>query len=433
MSAGRPSFWMLLIALAALGLVGCEPYMSMTDQIPAETRRAAALLPETPRYVGMVDVETALRHLDDLSGKNLTDSLRQTDHPQLRAFLDATGLDLKTDVQAAYGAIGSTDAFSAVLFANLTTEQVDRYLAEAPNAGERVSTYREVPRYRLTFGTADAGPKDTLSVAFVDKGMMAVATDAERTTAMVDRHKSKEQAGFGANEAYMTLVKRVGHGSTAWLVGRDVVETALQDSSSASESGHSNGTPQVSQAGLQHALAEWTDRMLGLSKVNASSFEEDAGEEVKRLRKRLREQAISVTLTDTEMTGEVYLTMRDNASASSVVDVAEGAVAVAKLSREDLDDRHRDLLDEIEIQRNGAIVHIQFSLDRERLRKNVEEERRAMVIRPVDPSIRPLMSSTRRLAGINHPRLAFQPAPTRHATPSVIGLSTPSLQTGTIL
>jgi len=395
MPVGRPPQLLLLIALSALGLVGCEPYMSMTDQIPAQTRRATALLPETPGYVGMMNVKTALRHLDDLQGKNLVDSLRQTDNPQAQAFLDATGINLKQDVQAAYGVIEGEEAFSAVLFANLTTEQMDRYLEAMPNGDGTATTYRQVPLYHLT----DSESADTLSIAFVEDGMMAASTSPRRTTAMVDRHKATEQAGLRTNEEYMTLIKRVGHGSTAWLVGRDVVETAFQDSSaSPKESEQSGEAPEVSQAGLQQALAEWSDRMLGLSDV--SSFDGRAQKEVDRLKKRLREQALSITLTDTEVEGEVYLTMRDNASASSVVDMAEGAVAVLQLSEEDLDERQRDLLDEIEIDRRGPIVHIHFALDREQLRKQAETKRRAAVRRG-DPSTRQPTLAIRRISSIN--------------------------------
>ena len=414
---------MFLVALGVLALAGCEPYMSMTDQIPAQTRRAAALLPEMPRYVGMVDVETALRHLKDLRGENLADSLRQTDDPHLRAFLDATGLDPKRDVQAAYGALGGEDAFSAVLFANITTEQMDRYLKEAPGGGGRATTYRDVPLYHLTFGATDDASTDTLSVAFVEEGMMAVATKAGRVTAMIDRHKAPKQAGLRANESYMTLVKRVGHGSTAWLVGRDVVQSALRDTATHGRTASSTQVPRVSQAGLQHALADWTDRVLGLSEV--SSFGGRAGKKVNRLKERLREQALSITLTETTLQGEVYLTMRDNASASSVVDVAEGAVAVMRLSEKELDKRQRDLLDEIEIERNGTIVHVHFALDRDLLREEANSEPRATAVRRADSSTRQPTVTIRRFCSINHDVVPFQPEPTICATESRVGLSTP--------
>ena len=396
----RPSLFTLLVVVGALGLAACEPYMSMTDQIPAQTRRAAALLPETPRYVGMVDVETALRHLEELRGQALSDSLRQTDDPHLRSFLDATGLDPKTDVKAAYAALDGKETFSAVLFANLTPEQMDRYADTAPGLDIRGRTYRDVSLYHLAFGAEAPNPDDTLSVAFVEEGMLAVGLGAGRVRAMVDRHRSGTPAGLAANEDYMALVKRVGHGSTAWLAGRDVVETALRDSPEDQQAA-GGGASRVSQAGLQRALAQWTDRMLGLSEVNVSSFEGQAGGKMNRLKKKLREQAVSITLTDVALRGEVYLTMTDNASASSVVDVAEGAVAIARLSGDELDDRHRDLLDEIEIERNGSIVHVQFSLDRERLRKSVEGERRVTATRPVDLSTQLLTSTTRRSRSIN--------------------------------
>jgi hypothetical protein len=398
--------------------------MSMTDQIPVQTRRAAALLPETPRYVGMVNVETALKHLDDLNDKNLADSLRQTDNPYLRTFLEATGLDPATDVQAAYGALEGGDALSGVLFATLTPAQLTRYLERAPDGAGRRTTYRDAPLFHLAIGE-HAPPHDTLSVAFVGEGTMAVATTADRVTAMVDRHRATEQAGLGANDAYMTLVKRVGHGSTAWLAGRDVVETALQDSAATgTQAAQAGGTPQVSQAGLQRALAEWSDRVLGLSDV--SSLGGRAGDQMGRLRQRLREQALSITLTDAALEGEVYLTMRDNASAASVVDVAEGAVAVMRLSGDELDERHRDLLDEIQIDRDGAIVHIRFALDREKVRKKVQAASRDHAIRPGTRAIRHATVATRRLAGITRPGAPVRSTPkSGDATDGPVHLSTP--------
>ncbi len=392
MPAGR-SFWVFVFVIAALGLTGCEPYMSMTDRVPAQTRQAASLLPETPRYVGMVDLETTIRHLDELRGTNLADSLRRTENPSLRAFLDATGIDPATDVQAVYGALEEKEAFSAVLFANLTSEQMDRYLDRVPDGEGRATTYRDVLVYHLALGEA-AGPSDTLSVAFVDEGMMAVATAPDRVTAMVNRHRA-EQTGLDDNESYMTLVERVGRGSTAWLAGRDVVESALRDSGETSEAEKASETAsEVSQAGLQRALSEWSDRVLGLSEV--SSLEERTGGRVERLKRRLREQAVSITLTETALDGEVYLTMEDEASAASVVDVAKGAVAVMKLSRDDLDERHRNLLEEIRVDRTGSIVHLTFSLDRSQLREKLRGDGQDLAARRQQGAIRHSTYAVRR-------------------------------------
>jgi hypothetical protein len=396
----------VLLALGAFGVAGCEPYMSMTDQIPAQTRRAVALLPETPGYVGMVDVQTVLTQLDDLQGANWADSLRQTDNPNLRAFLDATGLDPKRDVQAAYGAIENNDGFSGVLFASLTPTQLDRYLERAPARSGRRTAYHDAPLYHLALG----GPaRDTLSIAFVEEGVLAVSTRADRVTAMVDRHRAGTTAGLAGNEAYMTLVERVGHGSTAWLVGRDVVQTALRDSADAGgRDAPAGAASRVSQAGLQHALATWTDRMLGLSDV--SSIGGRAGAKMDRLKRRLREQALSVTLTETALEGQVYLTMRDDASASSVVDVAEGAVAMMRLSADELDAQQRDLLDEIQIDRDGAIVHVQFAVDRAQVREQMRAAPPDRAVHQVSPTTRQPMVATHRLGGIKPAGAALQPA-----------------------
>jgi hypothetical protein len=408
MPAGRRLLLSLFLALGSLAAAGCEPYMSMTDQIPAETRRAVALLPETPGYVGMVDMQTILTQLDDLQGANWADSLRQTENPHLRAFLDATGLDPARDVQAAYGAIEGNDGFSGVLFASLAPAQLDRYLERAPARSGRRTTYRDVPLYHLSLGGGETS-RDTLSVAFLEEDLLAVSTRADRVTAMVDRHWAEEPTGLAANRDYMTLVERVGHGSTAWLVGRDVVQTALQDSADVGEQEKpSSAASRVSQAGLQRALATWTDRVLGLSKV--SSFGGRTGGKVGRLKRRLRDQALSVTLTETALEGQVYLTMRDNASASSVVDVAEGAVAMMRLSADDLSAQQRDLLDEIQIDRDGAIVHIQFAVDRAQIRDRLRSAPPNRAAHQANPTIRQPRVATHRLGSIKRARAALQPA-----------------------
>jgi len=386
----------LILALGVLLLGACEPYMSMTDQVPSQTRRAAALLPETPQYVGMVDVETALQQVEGLNGMQLADSLRRVDNPYVRRFLDATDLDLRTDVQAVYGAMEGEKTVGAVVFGSLRAEQMDRYLDAAPAGAGRATTYRGAPLYHLALGP-DGTASDTLRVAIVDEGTMAVARTPGPVTDMVDRHRAGT-GGLRSNDDYMALVERVGRGSTAWIAGRNVVETALRDSAREA-SGEEAPEQEVTRAGLQGALAEWSDRVLGLSKVSTlkEGLEEGGNDRFGRLARRLREQAVSVRLTDAALEGQAYLTMRDEESAASVVDVAEGAVAVLRLSQEKLDERHRSLLDDVEVDRNGAIVRVRFSLDRGLLRDQLSEgEEAPTTARRIDSSIRPVMSTLRR-------------------------------------
>ncbi len=370
--------------------------MSMTDQIPVQARRAAALLPEQPRYVGMVDVKTVVKQVDELRTLNLADSLRQAELPLLRSFLETTDVDLETDITGAYGALEGESALSVVLFASLTPDQIDRYVSQAPQDAGRKTTYRGAPLYHLALGIGEDSA-DTLSAAFVDEGTWAVSMDPDRVTAIIDRHNASQEGGLLANDSYMALVERVGRGSTAWLVGGDVVQAALQDSAKM-ETVSADEVPAVNQAGIQQALSQWSDRVLGLSKV--SSMGDRASDKFGRLKKKLRDQALSLTLTDTALEGEVFLTMRDDASASSVVDVAEGVVAMLKLSGDNLEERHRDLLDEVSIERDGPIVHVQFSLDRDQIQKEMRAARSEPMARPADSSIHPIVSSIRRTDGI---------------------------------
>lgn len=412
MIARRLPFGLFVLAVAALGLAGCEPYMGMTDQIPAQTRQATALLPETPRYVGMVDLETALKEVEAFTDVNVMDSLRQAESGFAREFLDATGMDPKTDLKAVYAAIGQ-ESFSTVLFADLTPTQVDRYLDRTSEIRGRATTYRGVTVYHLAAEAEmlDEEPTpDTLSLAFVRSGMIALAMDTGQVEAMVDRHK-EQNPSFRDNGAYMELVKRVGHGSTAWLVGRDVLQSALRDSavgeggpSTASSSGS-----RINGAGIQRVLSRWSDRVLGLSSATPSSFGGEAGRRIERLKRRVREQAVSVTLNGEALEGQVYLTMRDESSASNVVDIAKGALAALRLSKEKLDERHRDLLDEVNVERKGPIVHVRFAIDRGQLKEATQTARFRRSTRRSESATRLSKATIRRLGGITAVRPALSP------------------------
>lgn len=438
----------LLVAVALLGLTGCEPYMSMTDQVPAQTRRAADLLPSDPRFVGMVDLESAFQQVDEL--KDLTaDSMRASAPGPVRTFLEATGMDPRADLKAVYGTVGSNGkAFSAVVFAELTADQMDRYLEQASEVPVQRTTYRDVPVYQVPFdamsededaesGTADdasdetseeadeASP-DSLSLAFVDNGTIAVALSAKRVQAMVDRHQDGG-ASLGEDTAYMTLVKRLGRGRTAWVAGRNVLQTAFGDSTafgravasadsagtepdaSASDEDASQGD-RVAQAGIQRALVQWSNRVLGLTEMPSgmSALEGKAGGKIDKLKRKVREQALAVTLTESALEGEVYLTMSDDASASNVVEMAEGLLAILKLSGDKLSDHQQDLLDQAAVERDGPLVRVQFSLAREYLRQEADEAdnataQRAGAVRWADASIRPVNETTRRSGSIMRP------------------------------
>lgn len=342
---------------------GCEPYMSMTDRMPAEARQATALLPEHPRFVGMVDVQTVLNRLNETRRINLSDSLRQVDHPRLRTFFETTDLDPRADLRTVYAAVGPDNGFSALVVGSVRPEQIRRYLDQAPEGAGQATTYRDLPLFELTFekGECENGP-ETVALAFLGNDMVAVSSTVDRVEAMVDRHHN-QQSGLAENQDYMRLMERVGRGSTAWVVGRDMLERALQDTADAGTM-----TASVNQAGVQEVLADWSNRVLGLSEV--PDVEGGTRSRLERLNRRIREEAVSLTWVDETIDGEIYLTMRDDASASSVVQVAEGALAAFRLSRDDLTARQRDLLDEIDIQRDGPLVHVSFSLDQTFLRRD---------------------------------------------------------------
>lgn len=377
----------LVFALAGVLLAGCEPYMSITDRIPAHTRQATALLPESPRFAGMVDLETTMGQLEVWTDVDLRDELREADGTRLGTFLEATGLEPQTDLQAVYGAGGGDDSFSAVVFADLRPAQMDQYLDRLPEAGH-ATTYREVPIYHL-FNDAQGDAADTLTVGFVRDGVIVAAPEPERVEAMVDRHRD-EDIGLRDNAPYMTLVERVGHGSTAWLVGRDVLQTALRDTA-AREGDTAEAASAPSEAGFQRMLGAWADRMLGLDET--PSFEAPEGGKFERLRRQVREQAVSMTLSAERVEGEAYLTMRDETSAANVVDVSKGVMAALRLSGGDQEvDGLRALIDDVSIERDGPIVHVQFSVGREQFRRTLQADGDA-------PTARRSVASTRRANG----------------------------------
>ncbi|MFB6231692.1 MAG: hypothetical protein ABEL04_11110 [Salinibacter sp.] len=373
MAARRPPFWIFLLFVAAFGLAGCEPYLSMTDQVPAQTRKAAALLPESPRYAGMVDLDTAMDQVDDLGIMNLDDRLRQASGPRLQTFLDATGMDPKTDLEAMYGAVGE-EGFSAVVVADLTPTQVRRYLDQAPGDAGRSTTYRGVSLFHLTDPEDTDGerPEDTLSLGFVQGGMIAAAMDEGRVKTMIDRYR-EQPAGLRESEPYMRLIEQVGHGSTAWLVGRNVLQSALRDTADeaaeTTSAASSRRPPTAEEAGIQSVLSEWTDRVLGLSE--SASLGEEASNKIERLKSRVREQAVSITLTDGTLEGEIHLTMRDETSAANVANIAQGAVAAVKISQQESGGLRRDLLNDVTIDQRGSVVHVQFAVESEKVRQTV--------------------------------------------------------------
>jgi hypothetical protein len=395
MAARRPSAWLLLLA-AVLGLTGCEPYMSTTDRVPAQTRQATSLLPETPHYAGMVDLEAVMEQIDGVGEMTLADSLSRTGSARLQTFLDATGMTPETDLKAVYGAAGDGSSLSAVVFADLTSDQMNRYVDHAPGEHAQVTTYRNVPVYRLrvdSWKREEAGATHTLSLALLGRGTVAAATDAEAVEAMVDRHHSATD-GLGRNEPYMSLVEQVGHGTTAWLVGRDILQTAFRDSASSP-----SRPPEGTETGVQQFLSGWADRVLGVSDA-PPVLDGSAGSKVEKLQSRIREQAVSLTLTDETLDAEAYLTMRDEESATNIVEVSKGAMAAVRLSNEETDGLMGDLLEGASIDRNGPVVHVELGVPREQLRKTMQMTRGQRAVRRAESSIHRSKQTIRRSAGI---------------------------------
>ena len=336
-------------------------------------------------------------------------SPRELIETALGTFLAATGMDPETDLKAVYGTLEDGDALSAVVFADLNPDQVDRYLNRAPGEAGRAATYRDVPVYHLALGawaSEEASVPDTLSLGFVRSGTIAAAMDAGRVEAMIDRHRDQAE-GFRDNESYMTLVERVGHGSTAWLVGRDVLQTALRDPG-ASGAASSSDLPRANGTGFQQLLSAWADRILGLSDAS-SALEGSAGSKIDRLKSRIREQAVSLTLTDEVLEGEAYLTMRDETSAANVVDVSKGAIAALRLSEKEIEGVTGDLLNEVTIERDGPVVHVQCAVDRAQVRKAVETRTEGRAAHRSKSSVRRAKGTVRRLPGITRVALALRP------------------------
>ena len=378
---------------------GCEPYMSMTDRIPAQARTATGLLPETPRYVGMVDLETVMTEAAPfLEGAPGMPERLSAGAERLQRFLRATGMDPQADLTAVYGAAGSETAenetaMSAVLFADLAPAQLDRYLARAPASAGRAATYRGVPVYHLALG-ALFGATDTLSVGVVRDGLLAVAPEAAHVRAMIDR--SVDDGGrLQDNDAYMALVERVAHESTAWGVGRGGLQAALRDSGRAAAKAASR------EAGVQQLLGAWADRMLGLPEDGAAEQVVGAAEgKMDRLVGAVQEQALAVTLTDAAVEGRVYLTMRDEASAAGVTDLAKGALAAVRLSGDA--SGQSAVLRDVTVEREGPVVQARGTVTRARLREWIRGDEDARAARGTNASTRRADVTIRRSGGTTH-------------------------------
>jgi hypothetical protein len=121
---------------------------------------------------------------------------------------------------------------------------------------------------------------------------------------------------------------------------------------------------------------------------------------MKQLRSRVREQAVSLTLTDETLDGEVYLTMRDEESALNVVDVSKGAMAAVRLSKEKSDGLAGSLLDGVSIERDGPVVHVQFGVERDQLRRTMQRTRTERTAHRAKSPIRRSKQTIRRSTGI---------------------------------
>jgi hypothetical protein len=86
--------------------------------------------------------------------------------------------------------------------------------------------------------------------------------------------------------------------------------------------------------------------------------------------------------------------------------MAEGLLAILRLSQSQLSDQQQDLLDQATVEREGPLVRMQFSLARELLRRGEENDATAHRDGPVrwsDASTRPANEATHRLSGIMTP------------------------------
>jgi hypothetical protein len=86
--------------------------------------------------------------------------------------------------------------------------------------------------------------------------------------------------------------------------------------------------------------------------------------------------------------------------------MAEGLLAILRLSQSKLSDQQQDLLDQATVEREGPLVRVQFSLARELLRRTDgghTTARATGAVRSVDASTRPANEATHRLSGIMRP------------------------------
>jgi hypothetical protein len=363
-----------VLALVALLVVlsGCEPYLSMTDPVTARARKATTVLPAEPRFVAMVNMHDVVDHAPGLLGNQFAaDSIRAAfENGRTQEFMAETGFDPTEDLHEAYFAMTGEDAFSLVVFADVARDRLEQYVEAQTDGRIARSTYRDATVYQAQKAASDEEATgngdddadaeaeengDGPAFAIAEEGVYVAARTVDEVRGMVDRLRDGGRS-LSANPKYMELVRRVSRGSSAWVVGSGFFEEMRAQA----ERARKNSTQ---MAGFAAALGAWSNRVLGMTETSST-----AGRGLNRLKNKVRDIAVAVTLSSEQLEGKAFFTMSDDASASDVVDVAQGAVAALRLSQDQFSESQRALLDDLQVERDGELVQVAFTLSRSVLR-----------------------------------------------------------------
>lgn len=213
MSRGK-QILLVLVALAAVG--GAAYYARRTRPQPRPTPQPLEGLAWVPAEAGLVGGAElgALREQGWLVGLLREVSGQETETPEYKAFVEATGFDYARDLDRLWvGAYGASDRPTVVGVAEGRFDR-EKILAHARRQGGTLSTYGEVEIYAVRSGPDRSG---RFAFAFLDPAHVAFGSDARSAARVVDCWRGRAP-GVGSDPARRAEVERLAAGQDLWVV-----------------------------------------------------------------------------------------------------------------------------------------------------------------------------------------------------------------------
>lgn len=315
-------FFLLGVFLYAGFVTGCGEAASEASLRP-ETKEALALLPADAGLVARLDVE-GLRQSDLIASlpKNpfSREALEGAGNEKVEAFIDATGFNPSTDLEALYLAIdtpGADPLISVVMKARYDTPRLQAFLNDAlPDDVDR-TLYRGVTIYRH-----HAEPF-SLYMALAGGDVLLAANRETEIHAMLDRLEGT-LPGLADDTAATRLIAAADEGQ-AWALARGLDISSLP----------TDNAPQ-------------------------------APAELLRLGRAVSSLAVSGRTRDESLEGTVTLVPREDVSPDDLADLVRGLIGVAR-ARPELTPAMLHTLDGIDVSESRGLVRITGRVERQLL------------------------------------------------------------------